>query len=89
MRASSSRALSLSSRLLPWQVAARLQRHECVGAVKQNVGGGRNCGTRTLDGDLPKKAQMKLFWSVGPPPLPTEKETPPQTTATYGHQHLG
>ena len=81
VRASSSRALSLSSRLLPWQVAARLQRHECVGAVKQNVGGGRNCGTRTLDGDLPRRRKwvMSFLEALDPPSPHREKRPPPQT----------
>lgn len=77
VRASSSRARSLSPAdccLGKWQ----RERNEFVGAVKTKCR--RNCGTRTLDGDLPKKAQMgnEAFlerWT--PPPVPTEKETPP------------
>ena len=83
VRASSSRALSLSSRLLPWQVAARLQRHECVGAVKQKCRGGgrRNCGTRTLDGDLPRRRKwvMSFLEALDPPSPHREKRPPPQT----------
>ena len=92
VRASSSRALSLSSRLLPWQVAARLQRHECVGAVKQKCRGGgrRNCGTRTLDGDLPRRRKwvMSFLEALDPPSPHREKRPPPRQTATYGHHSL-